>query len=89
MKQMRPLAATVAIASSIGFACGSEIDDPQQSDTAQELEPFVPSQEVGTLPGALDVSPVGAAGYTIPIEVPAWRGGVQPSLALRYSSDVR
>lgn len=41
---------------------------------------------VGTLPGRLSVSHGGHAQYSIPIEVPPGRGGIQPELSLQYSS---
>jgi RHS repeat-associated protein len=44
------------------------------------------SYKPGTLPGSVDVSQVGSAGYTIPIEVPKGIDGFQPSLAVSYSS---
>ena len=40
----------------------------------------------GATPGQFSVNQGGAATYTIPIEVPAGIGGVQPSLTLQYSS---
>ena len=45
-----------------------------------------PSAEVGTLPGELTVDDTGAAHYAIPIWLPEGRLGMQPNLALVYSS---
>ncbi len=41
---------------------------------------------VGSLPGSFNVSGIGAATYTIPIEVPAGRAGITPNISLNYNS---
>ena len=44
------------------------------------------ASDVGTLPGELSVDKDGTANYGIPIVVPPGSAGVQPSIALNYSS---
>gem|GEM_PF-6519486 len=47
---------------------------------------FEVSEPYGTLKGTSEVSLDGEFRYTVPIEVPPGRAGLQPSLALQYSS---
>src|SRR5215510_14463062 len=44
------------------------------------------SSAVGYLPGSWSVTPTGAFTYTIPVDVPDGRAGVQPRLSLVYNS---
>lgn len=41
---------------------------------------------VGSIGGSVDVSSLGGATYTIPIQVPEGLGGIQPNLAVGYNS---
>jgi hypothetical protein len=48
--------------------------------------PVVPAGTVGTLAGSGTVGADGQYHYTLPIEIPPGRAGMQPALALAYSS---
>lgn len=50
--------------------------------------PIVPGANVGYLPANWSISPSGQFTYTIPLDVPQGRAGMQPKLSLNYSSDV-
>ncbi len=47
---------------------------------------FAQTTTVGAIDGVFNVSDLGVANYTIPINVPPGIGGVQPSLSINYSS---
>ncbi len=60
---------------------------PSGSGTPAQLPdlPPTPSSGVGAVAGAFAVTEQGTAQYTIPIDVPPGRAGIQPSLSLVYS----
>ncbi len=77
--------------------CGSTADVPsaQREDpgipgppVAIELpeNPIVAGTSAGYLPGSPEVSPTGEMTYTLPLDVPAGVAGMEPHLALTYSS---
>ena len=43
---------------------------------------------VGTISGQFDVSPMGAATYTIPLEVPKGLSGMEPQISITYNSQM-
>lgn len=47
---------------------------------------ILPTQPIGTLTGTLSAGLDGQASYTMPLTVPRGRAGMEPSLALTYSS---
>ena len=63
-------------------------DSPGYPPPPGDLRPPLPdpTAPVGTLPGVIDVKPSGALSYSIPIWVPKGRQGMEPELALTYSS---
>lgn len=48
---------------------------------------IVPGSSVGYLPASWDVTPHGELMYSIPMEVPPGRAGMQPDIVLAYSSN--
>lgn len=75
------------VASTI-FACNGERLDAHApvSATLTPADAIVATAAVGTIAATADVDPDGNFTYAIPVQVPPGRGGVQPALALRYSS---
>jgi RHS repeat-associated protein len=49
--------------------------------------PVITATSAGYLPASWEVTPGGQLVYTIPLDVPAGRAGMQPHLALTYSSN--
>lgn len=71
--------ANIVIGSSQGGTSGIEIP-------VIVNPPALRAQDAGTLPGALTVGPGGDASYSIALAVPPGTAGMQPNLALNYSS---
>ena len=68
-------------------ASAAELAPPVMPTGWASLPGVVASQGAGgTLPGSWNVSPGGAFNYTIPVDVPAGRAGMAPSLSVQYSS---
>ncbi len=51
--------------------------------------PVLANDTVGVLPGSFEVTPLGAAVYSIPIDIPPGLNSHQPTLSLVYSSQER
>src|SRR5690242_17419850 len=70
-----------AVASPIGSS-----DPPAPPPLAWPAKsPILDCEEVGYLPGAGAVTAGGEYQYTLPIDVPDGRAGMEPDVALRYS----
>ncbi|MBO3749830.1 VCBS repeat-containing protein [Streptosporangiaceae bacterium NEAU-GS5] len=65
-------------------------EDPPAPPGGRQLElpdtPIKPGAAAGYLPASGEVSPDGRFTYELPLDVPAGRAGMQPSLVLRYAS---
>jgi hypothetical protein len=88
---MNWLRARWAFAAAMPVAVFLNCNDTRDVDTTQQAVAvtgtIVPSTPVGTLPGGrITVGTDGSSNYTIPLEVPRGRAGMEPTLALRYSS---
>lgn len=55
-------------------------------EESQEVAPIAATETVGTLGGDVSVDNKGAANYSIPLDIPVGRAGMQPSLSVNYSS---
>ena len=93
---LTPIHSRVALAATPQLSLGGIKDTPAQADSPPALpRPWeTPSQTarqastVGYQSGDWDVTPRGEFTYSIPLEVPPGRAGMQPALSLEYSSGV-
>ena len=83
-------AATAACAGSRALAAREQLllDPLLTTSSLVATEDLGGGQTVGGIAGDLDVTHTGDAHYEIPLDVPAGRLGVQPSLSLVYSSSL-
>lgn len=67
---------------------GRDADDPTDVSVANASEPtpLAPTAPVGTLPGGASVDAQGQAQFVLPLTVPPGAAGIQPELALSYTS---
>ena len=97
---IRRSAATALVAMALGAACNvTHQDDVAQATdelTAQcpddadahfvPDQPNAPTSAAGITPGSFNVTDSGDARYSVPIRLPPGRAGVQPEIAVIYSS---
>ena len=57
----------------------------QENNEIQEPKPDE-KVVVGAIGGTVDVTALGGASYTIPIQIPEGMGGIQPNLSIVYNS---
>src|SRR3712207_4722825 len=65
---------------------GSDAPPPLPRPLALPAEPIASGASVGYLPGSWEVTPRGQFLYSISLDVPDGRAGMQPSLSLQYAS---
>ena len=85
-----PAALGTALTASTGTAATSPLPLPTYDATAVANPPGTASAgsvPMGGTAGDFSVSDVGSARYVVPLQVVPGRGGLQPRLALTYSSD--
>jgi RHS repeat-associated protein len=84
----RVIPVLMSISVSLAPGCDGDADEGRGSTTAAAtIPPIAVSASVGTLPGTFSVGPDGSANYSIPLEVPSGRAGIEPALAMSYSSN--
>ena len=80
------LGAAPAVDAAVAAPALAEVGPPTAPEPFDlPATPIVAGAPVGYLPGSGAVTATGAYHYTIPIDVPAGRAGMQPDLALEYS----
>jgi hypothetical protein len=80
------IAAALALAVLISNCGPDPVDSALTIASLTDTVPIVETASIGTVPGSADVTQDGLFQYTIPIEVPPGRAGMEPHLAIRYSS---
>lgn len=68
------------VAQDITIQSAATVHDPSS------VVPVTPGTAVGAIPGEFSVDPSGGAGYAVPIAAPPGVAGVDPELAIAYSS---
>lgn len=64
-----------------------DIDDIEYTEVnCPETRDLETGYLVGTTPGTFNVTPIGGASYTIPIDLPSGVAGLQPNLTITYNS---
>ena len=84
------LGAVTVTASSASAGCSAATRtaarDALQVDVAQSIPALLAPTAVGALRGDVDVTHKGTAVYTLPLDLPSGRLGIEPNLTLTYNS---